>query len=296
MKTQKVKGMEITPPKNDSGTWDTAPNLPTGGGITICVGKRHSGKGVACINLIEKMGFDYCIAISPTMKSNKEIMARINIEHVFEDVDDLTVIDSVKKIIETEAEDLERYEEEMKEYHNTMARIKEGHYLADDDLMRFYIGDDFKKPEHRWNGRKPKIACIVDDCLGSMIYSKPRKLNALSTFSRHLGQLKKGGSIGITLYFMIQSYKCQTGGLTPTIRNQASQLMIFKTKDEKELQGIAESVAGEIDVETFNKVYNYAIGEGKKYEFLYVDLNKKPNHPSPFRKYLNEFIIPDELK
>ena len=296
MKTHKVKNMEIIPPKNDSGTWETAPNLPTGGGITICVGKRHSGKGVAVINLIEKMGFDYCIAISPTMKSNKEIMSRINIEHVFEDVDDLTVIDKVKKIVEAEAEDLERYEEELKEYYKTMERINDGQFLADDDLMRFYSGDGFKKPEHRWNGRKPKIACIVDDCLGSMIYSKPRKLNALSTFSRHLGQLKKGGSIGITLYFMIQSYKCQTGGLTPTIRNQASQLLIFKTKDEKELIGIAESVAGEIDIDTFYKVYNYAIQDGKNFEFLFIDLHKKPNHPSPFRKYFNEFIIVEELK
>jgi hypothetical protein len=295
MKIKKIKGMEIIPPKNDSGTWETSADLPIGGGITICVGKRHSGKGVAVINLIEKMGFDYCIAISPTMKSNKEIMSRINIEHVFEDVDDITVIDQVKQIVKNEADDLERYEEELKEYYKTMTKIKDGVFLEDDDLMRFYNKDSFKKPEHRWNGRKPKIACIIDDCLGSMIYSKPRKLNSLSTYSRHLGQLQKGGAIGISIYFMIQSYRCQVGGLTPTIRNQASQLLIFKTKDERELQGIAESVAGEIDFETFYKVYNYAIGTGENFEFLFIDLHKKSNHASMFRKYFSEYIIPENL-
>ena len=38
---------------------------------------------------------------------------------------------------------------------------------------------------------------------------------------------------------------------------------------------MAESVAGEIDDETFYKVYDYAIGEGKNYEFLFIDFHPK---------------------
>ena len=107
------------------------------------------------------------------------------------------------------------------------------------------------RPEHRWGGRKVKIACVFDDNMGSMLYSKPRKLNALSTYSRHVGQLKEGGAIGVSLYFLVQSFKAQSGGLNKVIRNQCTSMIIFKTKDDKELDDIADSCAGEISKQTF---------------------------------------------
>jgi hypothetical protein len=63
-----------------------------------------------------------------------------------------------------------------------------------------------------------------------------------------------------------------------------------------ELEDVAESVAGEIDDETFYKVYEEAIGDGVNYEFLFIDFHKKPNHKSMFRKKLDEYIIIDEIK
>jgi hypothetical protein len=155
--------------------------------------------------------------------------------------------------------------------------------------------NDFIKPKHRWNGKKPRIAVIFDDMLGSLIYSRPRKINALSTYSRHLGQLEEGGSIGVSLFFLIQSFKMQTGGLNRVIRNQCTQLILFKTKDLKELDDIADSCGGEISKETFIKVYDYAIETGGSHAFLFIDLHKKPNHPSPFRVCFDKFIIIDEL-
>ena len=77
--------------------------------------------------------------------------------------------------------------------------------------------------------------CIFDDCLGSAVYSKPRKLNGLATYSRHVGQLKEGGAIGVSLFFLVQSYKCQSGGLNKVVRNQCTALMVFRTKDAAEL-------------------------------------------------------------
>jgi hypothetical protein len=69
-----------------------------------------------------------------------------------------------------------------------MKDLKEGKYMDDDLLLRFFSDEgDFMKPEHRWNGEKPRIAVIFDDMLGSGIYSRPRKLNGLSTYSRHVG-------------------------------------------------------------------------------------------------------------
>lgn len=295
MKTSRVKGLEIIPPKSESGLYTTDTFMPKMHQVCIAVGKRASGKSTAIINLIERMKFDYVIAVSPTMNSNKELMDRLKIEHVFEDVDDPSVIDQIKDIVKKEAEDLERYKEEVKRYNKLMKDLKDGKYLNDDLLLQFFSDEgSFIKPTHRWNGEKPRIAVIFDDMLGSGIYSRPRKLNGLSTYSRHVGSLKEGGAIGVSLFFMIQSFKCQTGGLNKVIRNQCTSMCLFKTKDRQEMKDVAESVSGEISEELFNKVYDTAIRE--PYDFLLIDLHKKKEHPSMFRRRLDEFIIPDSLE
>ena len=288
--TKSVKGLQIVPPKETSGAYETTPDMPKMHCVTVIVGKRAAGKSVAAINLIEKMGYDYTIAVSPTMNSNKELMSRLNIEYTFDDPDDLTCIDKIKEIVNGEARDLERYIYEMKEYNKLMRDIKQGHNIGDDLMLKFF-NNDFVKPQHRWNGKKPRICVIFDDMLGSLIYSRPRKINALSTYSRHLGQLSEGGSIGVSLFFLIQSFKCQTGGLNRVIRNQCTQLIVFKTKDNKELDDIADSCGGEISKEKFIQVYDYAIETGGDHPFLFIDLHKKPNHPSMFRVCFDKFII-----
>jgi hypothetical protein len=300
LSTQSVKGLQIVPPKETSGAYETSPDMPKMHCVTVIVGKRAAGKSVAAINLIEKMGYDYTIAVSPTMQSNKELMSRLNIEHTFEDPDDLTTVDKIKDIVTGEARDLERYRHEMKEYNKLMSDIKSGNSLDDNMLLKFfntntYGLNDFVKPKHRWNGKKPRIAVIFDDMLGSLMYSRPRKINALSTYSRHLGQLEEGGSIGVSLFFLIQSFKMQTGGLSRCIRNQCTQLILFKTKCLKELNDVAESCGGEISIEQFMKVYDYAIETGGDHPFLFIDLHRKPNHPSMFRVCLDKYIIVDEL-
>jgi hypothetical protein len=292
--TQSVKGLQIVPPKETSGAYETDPDMPKMHNVVVIVGKRAAGKGVCAINLIEKMKYDYVIAVSPTMDSNKELMSRLNILHTFNDPDDLTCIDKIKEIVNEEARDLERYKHEMKEYNKLMRDIREGQKVGDELMLKFF-DNDFVKPKHKWGGRKPKIACIFDDMLGSMIYSKPRKINALSTYSRHLGQLTEGGSIGVSLYFLIQSFKCQTGGLNRVIRNQCTQLIVFKTKDNKELDDIADSCGGEISKEKFIQVYDYAIETGGDHPFLFIDLHKKENHPSMFRVKFDKFIIVPDL-
>ena len=297
--TKKIKGMEIIPPSSESGQHTSDPELPKLHQVCIAVGKRASGKTTAVVNLIEKLNFDYVIAVSPTLNSNKEIMSRLKVEHIFEDTDDTAIVDNIKNIVAQEAEDLEKYQEDILKYNKLLKDIKAGKYMGNDELLLQFFNDEenmFLKPTHRWNGRKPRIAVLIDDAMGSLLYSKPRKLNGLATYSRHLGQLKEGGAIGVSLFFLIQSFKAQTGGLSKVIRNQATSLILFKTKDRGELEDVAESVAGEIDDETFYKVYEEAIGEGNNYEFLFIDFHKKPNHKSMFRKKFDEYIIIDEIK
>ena len=291
---RKIKGMEIIPPKHESGQYKTSPNLPKMHQVCVAVGKRASGKTTAVVNLIEKMNYDYCICVSPTMNSNKEIMSRLKVEHIFEDTDDTAIVDNIKNIINQEATDLETYLEDLKKYNKLMKDIKSGKYMGNDDLLLQFFNDEdnmFLKPTHRWNGEKPKIAVMIDDAMGSMLYAKPRKLNGLATYSRHLGQLREGGAIGCSLFFLIQSFKAQTGGLSKVIRNQATSMILFRTKDANELEDVAESVAGEIDKETFYKIYDKAIGDGNNYEFLFIDFHPKPNQ-SMFRQRFDIFLYP----
>ena len=300
LSTKSVNGLKIIPPKETSGAYETSPDMPKMHCVTVIVGKRAAGKSVAAVNLIEKMNYDYTIVVSPTMASNKELFKRLKIEHSFEDADDPTTIDQIKEIVLNEAKDYERYHHEMKEYRSLMSDIKKGATLDDNMLLKYFENNtnginDFVMPKHRWNGRKPRIAVLMDDLLGSMIYSKPRKVNALATYSRHLGGLEEGGSIGVSLFFLIQSFKCQTGGLNRVIRNQCTQLLIFRTKDLKELDDIADSCGGEISKETFIKVYDYAMETGGDHPFLMIDLHRKPNHPSMFRIKFDQFILIDEL-
>lgn len=294
MKTVKVQNMEIIPPKSTSGDFVTPPMCIEGHCVLLAVGKRKSGKTTACTSLVEKMGFDYVIAVSATMASNKELMTRLNIKHEF-DPDDPMVIDKIKQIVEEEAADLERAQDQLRRYNKLMSLVRSStplFRLPEEDLETFYQDGDFKRPSHKWNFRKPKIAVIFDDCLGSQVYSKPRKLNGLATYSRHVGQLKEGGSIGVSLFLLIQSFKCQSGGLNKVVRNQCTAMMVFRTKDAAEMEDIADSCAGEIDKATFMRIYEEAIGDGSGYPFLLVDFAKRKEHPSMFRRRLNEFIVP----
>jgi hypothetical protein len=295
MHTIKLKGRDIVPPKETSGAYETHPDMYKMHQVCVIVGKRQSGKTTAMVSLLEQMKYDRVLLVSPTMKSNREILARLKIDEgdVFEDCDDPNVVDKIKKIVDDEAKDLERYRDELRRYNKLMRALEsDSAPINENDLVAFFADRDFMKPQHRWDGEKPRIAVVFDDCLGSGLYSRPRKLNALSTYSRHVGQLSEGGSIGVSLYFLIQSFKSQTGGLNKVIRNQCTSLMLFKTKDKGELLDVADSVAGEIDQETFFRVYDEAIGDGNSHQFLSIDLHPKKSHPSMFRRRFNEYIVP----
>ena len=65
-----ISGLKIVPPSQESGLYETDTNMLKMHCVVLVVGtgKRNSGKTVATINIIEKMKYDYVIAVSPTMK------------------------------------------------------------------------------------------------------------------------------------------------------------------------------------------------------------------------------------
>lgn len=294
MKELKVRDCEIKAPSGSAFSYDTPEHMPKLHQACLICGPRGSGKTTACVNLVEKLPFDRIFVISPSMKSNKDLMSRlkINDEDVYDNPDDVSCLTKIKESVEKERDDLEKYEADMKKYKDLMKAIKSESplfRLNEDDLSQFYVNGEFRPPQHKYNGRKPCMCLILDDAQGSMLYSKPRAINQMTIYHRHLAQLEKGGALGISLFFLVQSYKTQSGGITRAIRGNVTSMILFRNKNVKMLQEIADEIAGEIEPSKFFQVYEKAMKD--KHDFLFIDLHKKDSHPSAFRRNLDTFLV-----
>jgi hypothetical protein len=225
-------------------------------------------------------------------------MININDEDMYEDTDDLNIISDVISKVEQEGQEYDEYHEKLKQYNEFIKKVNNSQYhLIDDIELETFMNDDNEiiKPEHYLNGRRPKIALILDDILGSYLMSKGiRKVNNLGIRHRHISPVKAegGGALGISTFFLTQTFRCQTGGISKPIRSNCNSLIIFKTKNDNEFNDLAEEVAGEIGKELFTKIYTLATDE--PHSFLFIDFNPKKSHPSRYRKNLDTFLIAND--
>ena len=299
MKEVKIQNLKINVPSGSPFTYETPEPLLKCHQNCLVVAPRGQGKTTFAINLMERMPYDRIFVVSPSVKSNHTLLSRLQLDpdDVFENADDVTVLDTIKEAIEKERDDLEKYWEDKKKYKELLKLLNTEHYISgrisDELLMTFYKNGSFEPPVHKWGGRQPCLAILFDDCLGSQIFTKGiRKLNALTIYHRHLGQLKKGGALGCSLFFLVQSYKCQSGGISKCIRGNTTSLAIGRTKSDRELDEIAEECGAEVKRDVFLKIHEQATKD-TKYDFLLVDFHKKDTHPSMFRKNLDTFILPE---
>ena len=300
MRTKKVSGLPVTVNKGDTYVPETPENCPSGRQVSIFCGRRNSGKTTACASLIEKMGYDRLFLVSPTALSNQGMVARLKIapEDIY-DPNEPGVLRLIIDEVERERDDYERYVEEMKRWKQFVRQLKRDDpvfSIPDEVLLSFFKDGEFKKPYHKYGGRKPFIGVAFDDCLGSRLFTKDiRLLNATVILHRHVAAFNnEPGAIGLDMYFLTQSWKSNVGTLPPVIRNQCTTLLVFKTKSEKELQSIQEEIGGEVDKETFYRIYEYCT-QGR-HDFMFIDMFPKEGlHPSPYRKNLDEFVIPENF-
>lgn len=293
--------MEINVGKSKAFAFETPPDLPKAHQSMLFVGKRGSGKTLACVNLLEKMKYDRVFVISPSVKSNKDMMDRLHLDpdDVEDDVDDITCIDRVILAVEKERDDLEEYWLKLKTWNKLNKQIDEGYGndLEDDDLLDLFnpITRDFEKPKHKWGGRIPMICILFDDVVGSMLFTKGiRRLNKLTIYHRHIAPFTEiGGAVGCSLYFLIQSYKAQAGGISKCIRNNTTSLALFRSKNERELKDVQEECSGEIAEELFYKLYNYATAG--EHDFLFCDMHPK-EEKYRFRRNWEELLVPSEIE
>ena len=58
------------------------------------------------------------------------------------------------------------------------------------------------------------------------------------------------------------------------------------------LNVIATEVAGDVDIETFHKYYQYIMRDDEdRHVFMFIDLHKKASHPSGIRINYTDFVV-----
>jgi len=293
----KANGMTIQPPKAKSFNYPTDCAMPKAHLLTGVFGKRGAGKSVATTHLIKGLKFDRLFIISPTFESNSELMNQfdnIDPDDIYSDLEDKNIMTKITEKINKERDELVIWMNQMKEYKKFMKMMADNvAYIPDELLLMFYdrMKGQFVPPQHKWHGKNPFIGLWVDDALASPVLTG-RKMVNFCLRHRHLGAFEDDRpSIGCSVFFCAQNFRCQGGSIPRSIRNNFTNAIFFKSKDEKELEQISSEFSGECSKEDLMKAYNIAMNDGE-HPFLFVDLHRKiPEHPSMFRSRFDKFIM-----
>ena len=143
--------------------------------------------------------------------------------------------------------------------------------------------------------RAPQSLVILDDILGSQVVHSPY-FTKVATLNRHIAGLKEPygerTACGLGVIFNSQTYSMNQG-VSRVLRENLTHMVIFKNKQEKQLQKMIDELAGAVNEVKFMEAYNYAIQD--KHDSLLVSF--KPHCPThTFKRNLNELIIFDEDK
>lgn len=301
VKTKKIGGYEIKPPKKKAFQIETPPDQICLHTLLVASGKRGGGKSVAvsnlCAKLFEQGVLDRCILISPTYFSNKEIFAPLNIN---EDDDVLEPEKDVVKVViqkvEEEKKDYDEFVEKLKKYNlfQKMMKSKKPINTLDPALLVEFLelgfldpfsSESMKRPEWKYkHERPPRVMCIIDDCLGTPLMNPKSGLVNLCIKHRHVAQ-----GMGLSICLLVQSY-CAVGGIPRPVRENCTAVLFFKCKDENQIRKIHEEIGADVDLEQFDRLYKYATEE--PYGFLMVDFHPK-DKSKMFRKNFNEYLSAD---
>ena len=250
---------------------DDAPPLH---GLFVLAGHRGAGKGVACTSLLRwyrknKMA-DRIFWVSPTIGSNRQFLDELEVDDEDRyDTPNNEAIDVVIAAVKQEAQDLKDYKEAMKVY----KKVHSTKQLTPDELLsadRWGFLDHHEAPTHRWNGRSPVIHLVIDDGMGSPLFSAgPRsKLVNLCIRHRHVGD-----GLGITVWLLVQSWSAH-GSVPRSIRENCTCAALWWTPQEKQREKMAEELSDRRGPDVFLQAYEEACRDSE-HDFLVVDFTKK---------------------
>mmetsp|Transcript_10632 Transcript_10632/g.34953 ORF Transcript_10632/g.34953 Transcript_10632/m.34953 type:complete len:424 (+) Transcript_10632:1130-2401(+) len=178
MHTEKIAGYAIEVPKGSSFSISTPDDQIKLHTITLAIAARGTGKTVALTNLMRILQSQKCLdrvfIISPTVHSNEAMLKQLNAESedIYEEPCRESIVDIVAKV-EQERQDYDEYHRKMKMYRRFLKQLSNTSAAYDNELLlTFYNGMDFEPPKHKYNGRKPVLGLLVDDCQGSELLNE----------------------------------------------------------------------------------------------------------------------------
>jgi hypothetical protein len=298
MKTERLGNYPIKVPKKRAFI-----KVPEGEiGLHCCAvvcGARGSGKSVAVSSKLHHLKAeglaDRIFLISPTAISNSEMWkGLINDDDIFSEMTN----DSVEKVIdavEIEAKEWREYEEKLRLYKLWKKLLKKQTPINEIDpelLLEFFeagiydLEDIDEEPKSKY-GHKPILHLVLDDCQSSKLFvpSTHNKLLNATIRHRHLGD-----GLGLSMWFLVQSYSTNSG-LPKAIRDNSTLLILFPMKNGNNVMKVIEEIGGNIDEETFNRVYHYAIKDDD-HSFLVIEFTPSKKKFT-FRRRWDTALIPD---
>ena len=237
LKKKSIKGFKTILPDKSAFTIETKPDFPKLHTLTLVSGRRGGGKTVSTVNFIKRCQdehyFDRVLLITPTYHSNKAIFEICDIkeEDVYEP--SKTVLKTIKEIIEAEREewDLFLYQKEL--YKKLKRDLRKPEIELDENtLIEYYdFGMFSKKPEWKYPVEQaPRLALIMDDCIGGDVYKPSAGLTKFICSHRHWGK-----GLGISIFMLVQSY-CSREGVARPIRENCTALWLFRMSDERQIK------------------------------------------------------------
>ena len=267
---------------------------------------RNSGKSFCVSKMVsqaqKEKTFDRIYMITPTFQSNKSYFGKmIDEDDVFEPTKD-----SIQKVIEKVDEDRDEFEDYLRKeklYKEFIQILKSKREFSDGEIMKFeelgFLDDEFDRPKWKYgdnNVRPPQSLLILDDVLSAPALLQSSGITRVSSLNRHVSPLQEPHSgrsaCGLAVILISQTYTMPQG-VSRTLRENITHLLIFKNKQEKQMSKIREELGSAVDEDKFMTAYNMATKE--KYGNLLVDFN--PRCPTmTFRKNLNELLIFEDDK
>jgi hypothetical protein len=300
MKTEKLKNAEIVVPKKKAFIKTPDGEIGLHCCAVIC-GARGSGKSVAVsskLQHLKKEGLaDRIFLISPTAVSNSEMWnGLIEEEDIYTDMTNDSVLKVIEQV-ELEAKEWLEYEAQLelwKLWKRLLRSKRPIDEIEPDLLIKFMehgildMAELGNEPESKY-GHKPVLHLVLDDCQSSQLFVPSTKNKLLNATIRHR---HIGDGLGLSMWFLVQSYSTNSG-LPKAIRDNSTILVLFPMKNGNNVMKIIEEVGGNIDEETFNKVYDYATKDDG-HDFLVIEFSPK-NKKYTFKKNWNTVLIPDAI-
>jgi hypothetical protein len=242
------------------------------------IGSRGSGKTYTVCQIIKhyennkimKDGVEYKVRthlISPTIESNK-VYKSISSLDMTKDAHDTYSDKLLLDIVEDIKAEKKEYDKFLlyKKYYEKFMRTPEKklNKLYDEEPEIFHLLEEFDyiKPSE-YEHEPPKINIIVlDDLLGSDAFTKKTKSVLTNT-------MIKNRHMGISFALLVQSIKAVPKNIR--INCSVFQLATFKNK-KIILDDIYDEVSNVIDINSFEKLYDYATA--KPYGSLIIDTTK----------------------